>query len=124
MQTLKTQAGLNMIEILAILVVVALLGAMAVPRSGSQQTDAQTAGPERSLDAVKTAHATAIAELKRFPTVNELTTYIDDVRASAMANGVQVSSNGTRHTVPTFSDPACRTQTRAIADTVACIGTL
>lgn len=113
-----------MVEIMALLVVLALFGAMAVPRGGEQPVNHSDAGPKQSNGAVKTAHATAIAELKRFPTVAELSGYVKGIKSSASASGIQVVDNGVPHSVPTYSDSGCRKNTRAITDTVACVGTL
>lgn len=109
---------------MAILVVLALIGAMAVPRANVQPSKHEINGPQLSVGAVKTAHATAIAELKRFPTVKELSGYVEGMKSSAGASGVQISVQGAQHTVPTYSDSGCHTYTKAIADTVACVGAL
>ena len=113
-----------MIELLAILVILAMIGAMGIPRSSNQHVKSDDYKPEHSVGTVKTAHATAIAELKRFPTVDELSGYVEGPKSSASASGVQVSINGAQYTVPTYSDSGCRTNTKAIADTVACVGNL
>jgi MSHA pilin protein MshA len=123
MTTKNFQSGFNMIEILGVMVILAIVGAMAVPRA-DHTTDENKNGPQHSIGAVKTAHAAAIAELKRFPTVDELSGYMEGVESSASANGVQVSINGTQHTVPTYSDSACNANTQSIGDRVACVGDL
>ena len=120
----RFQTGLNMVEIMAILVILALFGAMAVPRSGEQPENQAHTGPDHSVGLVKTAHATAIADLKRFPTVDELSAYVEDTESRATANGVQVSNTGSQHTIPTYSDAGCQYHTKAVTDAVACVGTL
>lgn len=124
MQTKRFQSGLNSVEIMALLVVLALFGAMAVPRGGEQPVNHTDTGPTQSIGAVKTAHATAIAELKRFPTVAELSGYVEGIKSSASAGGIQVVNNGVQHSVATYSDSGCLKNTRAITDTVACVGKL
>ena len=123
MQTKHFQFGFNMIEILGAMVILAIVGAMAVPRA-DQSASQEQSGPQHSIGVVKTAHASAIAKLKRFPTVDELSAYVEDVDSSASANGIQVSINGTQHTIPTYSDSACNTSTKTIGDRVACVGNL
>ena len=123
MQTKHFQLGFNMIEILGAMVILAIVGAMAVPRADHSAGQEQS-GPLHSIGVVKTAHASAIAELKRYPTVDELSGYVEDVESSASVNGIQVSINGTQHTIPTYTDSACHTNTKTIGDRVACVGNL
>lgn len=120
----RFQTGLNMVEIMAILVILALFGAMAIPRSGEQPDNQAHTGPDHNVGLVKTAHATAIADLKRFPTVDELSGYVDGSKSGASARGVQVFNAGTQYTIPTYSDSGCRHHTKAVTDPVACVGTL
>lgn len=124
MKTLAIQPGFGAFEVIAILIIVALLGVMAVPRMGVESQDTDTSGPERSAGLVKSAHASAIADLKRYPTVAELNKYIEEDRATPSGSGIRLSVKGAGYAVPTFSDAACRQPTRTIDDPVACIGTL
>ncbi len=122
---MKKQTGFTLIELVAVLVTLALLGAMAVPRFASVQNDALRAALDGSSKAVKAAHPIAIARLRRLPTVTEL---VQDVGGGASAavstanDGVQITINGLNYLVPTFTDSTCTSITRASSSTVACVG--
>ncbi len=122
---MKKQTGFTLIELVAVLVILALLGAMAVPRFASVQNDALRAALDGSSNAVKSAHSIAIARLRRLPTVTEL---VQDVGGGASAavstanDGVQITINGLNYLVPTFSDSTCTSITSASSSTVACVG--
>jgi MSHA pilin protein MshA len=74
--------------------------------------------------AVKSSHAIAIADLKRFPSVIELASYVKGEDITATVNGVRVAIDGTRYTVPTYSDAACHRLTTAPSDSVQCVGSI
>ena len=122
---MNKQTGFTLIELVAVLVILALLGAMAVPRFASVQTDALRAALDGSSNAVKSAHSISIARLKRLPSVAEL---VVDVGGGASAvehagsDGVQISINGSNYLVPTFSDSTCSSPTAVATPTVACVG--
>lgn len=123
---MKKQAGFTLIELVAVLVILALLGAMAVPRFANIQNDALGAAQDGSSNAVKTAHAIAIAKLKRLPNITELAGGVggDGTNPTAVANGVQVSINGTDYVVPTYTDSTCGSATAAVDNIVACVGSI
>jgi len=124
---MKKQAGFTLIELVAVLVILALLGAMAVPRFASVQNDALRAAQDGSSNAVKSAHSIAIANLKRAPDVTELTGFVGgQASATAVAGGVQVTINTVNYTVPTYTDATCQAAnvTTAVGDTVLCVGTI
>ncbi|MFQ5642081.1 MAG: type II secretion system protein [Thiogranum sp.] len=122
---MNKQTGFTLIELVAVLVILALLGAMAVPRFSSVQNDALHAALDGSSNAVKSAHSISIARLKRLPTVSEL---VQDVGGSANAavhagnDGIQVSINGVDYLIPTFTDSTCTSPTSTGSPTVACVG--
>ncbi|TCK16874.1 MSHA pilin protein MshA [Thiogranum longum] len=121
---MKKEAGFTLIELVAVLVILALLGAMAVPRFVDVSGQALTAAQNGSLAGVRSGHAMAIADLRRLPTVTELSTYVGGPNISAVGTGIQVVINGTNYTVETFTDTTCTAATAAVADTVGCIGTI
>ncbi len=122
---MKKQAGFTLIELVAVLVILALLGAMAVPRFSNMQNDALDAAKQGSSMAVKSAHSIAIAKLKTLPTVTELEGYVGGESAVlAVATGIQVTINGTNYVVPTFTDSTCGSATAAVGDSVACVGSI
>jgi MSHA pilin protein MshA len=122
---MKKQAGFTLIELVAVLVILALLGAMAVPRFSNMQDDALTAAKQGSSMAVKSAHSIAIAKLKALPSVTDLVGYVGGESAVAAVNtGIQVTINGTNYVVPTYTDSTCSSATAAPANLVACVGSI
>jgi len=125
---MKKQTGFTLIELVAVLVILALLGAMAVPRFASIQGDALRAAQDGSSNAVKSAHSIAIANLRRAPDVTELIGYVGgETPVVAVAGGVQVTINTLPYTVPTFQDGACTAgneTTAAVAQPVLCVGSI
>jgi MSHA pilin protein MshA len=123
---MNKQAGFTLIELVAVLVILALLGAMAVPRFADIQADALGAAQDGSSNAVKSAHSIAIANLKQLPTVTELTDRVGGAATNptAVATGVQVTINGTNYVVPTYNNTTCDAATAATTDIVACVGNI
>jgi MSHA pilin protein MshA len=122
---MKKQAGFTLIELVAVLVILALLGAMAVPRFSNMQDDALTAAKNGSSMAVKSAHTIAIAKLRALPTVTELEGYVGgEAGATAVGTGIQVTIGGDPYVVPTFGDAACTAATALVTDTVGCVGSI
>jgi len=123
---MNKQTGFTLIELVAVLVILALLGAMAVPRFASIQNEARDAALNGSSNAVKSALSISIAQLKRLPTVAELALNVggDGTNATAVNTGVQVTIAGTNYIVPTYTDTTCTSATGATTDTVACVGAI
>jgi len=122
---MNKQAGFTLIELVAVLVILALLGAMAVPRFSNMQDDALTAAKQGSSMAVKSAHSIAIAKLKDLPDVDQLVTYVGgESTLTAVATGVQVNINGTDYIVPTYTDSTCSSATGNTTDQVGCVGSI
>jgi len=121
---MKKEAGFTLIELVAVLVILALLGAMAVPRFVDVTGQALTAAQNGSLAGVRAGHAMAIADLRTLPTVTQLATYVGGPNISPVATGIQVVINGTNYTVLTYTDTTCTTPTAAVGDLVGCIGTI
>ena len=123
---MNKQAGFTLIELVAVLVILALLGAMAVPRFASVQNSALEAALDGSSNAVKSAHSIAIARYKRLPTVTELVGEVGGETTVAVAgtnDGISVSINGNNYLVPTYTDATCGSATSVATDIVACVGT-
>ena len=121
---MKKQTGCTLIELVAVLVILALLGAMAVPRFFDVTDDALTAAKNGSAAAVRSGHAMSIASHKRLPTLTELADFVGGpgVVVDAGGTGIQVTINSTDYVVPTYTDSNCTTATAAAGDTVGCIG--
>jgi MSHA pilin protein MshA len=121
---MKKQGGFTLIELVAVLVILALLGAMAVPRFVDVSNDALVAAQNGSVAAVRTGHAMAIAELKALPTLSQLATYVggQNVGVEGSGKGIEVTINGTAYTVGTYTDTTCTTATSSGANKVGCVG--
>jgi len=121
---MKKNAGFTLIELVAVLVILALLGAMAVPRFTDVSSDALTAAKNGSIAGVRSGHAMAIAKLKTLPTLTELATYVGgpNVAVDAGNTGIEVTINGTPYVVQTYTDTICTTATAAATDLVGCVG--
>lgn len=121
---MKKQTGFTLIELVAVLVILALLGAMAVPRFFDVTDDAVTAAKNGSVAAVRSGHAMAIAKQKRLPTLPELAEFVGGpgVVADAAGAGIQVTINSTPYVVPTYQDSKCTVATDVSHPTVGCVG--
>lgn len=119
------QAGFNLIEVLTVMVILALLGALAIPRFTDVKAGLSQTTEDEIKNAVMSAHSIAIAALKDFPTVIQLQTYVDsDSPATVTDTGLRFALNDTSHTVLTYTDAACVSPTRSAADRVLCIGSI
>ncbi len=121
---MKKQTGFTLIELVAVLVILALLGAMAVPRFTDVSSDALTAAKNGSVAGVRSGHAMAIAKLKTLPQLSELIDYVGgpNVAVAADNSGVEVTINGVAYVVKTYTDTTCSTATANAADLVGCVG--
>lgn len=121
---MKKESGFTLIELVAVMVILALLGAMAVPRFVDVSSQALTAAQNGSLAGVRSGHAMAIADLRRLPTVNELATYVGGQNITASSTGIVIEINGTAYTVETYADTTCTAATITVENTVGCIGSI
>lgn len=123
MNTTSAQQRVGALEIAAVLTVGVLIGVMAIPNMGSRDSNSAGDVRIRGNDIVRAAHASAIAQLKRFPTVRELSGFVEGKHATATASGVELSFHGTHSIVATYTDSACTRLTQTPDETVACLGT-
>jgi len=121
---MKKNAGFTLIELVAVLVILALLGAMAVPRFTDVSSDALQAAQNGSITGVRSGHAMAIAKLKTLPQLDELIDYVGgpNIAVAADNSGIEVTINGTPYVVQTYTDTTCATATAAATDLVGCVG--
>jgi type II secretory pathway pseudopilin PulG len=120
----NTLSGIGIFEIVAIIAILALVSVLAIPRLAGQQSGSVAERTTLGLDLAKTAHASAIAQLKRFPTVAELSAFIEGATVAPISGGLELSLKGGRLTVPTYSDSACTRLTYKVDQQVACLGSL
>ncbi len=121
---MKQQKGFTLIELVMVIVILGILAAIVTPKFVDLQTDALTAAKKGMSGAVKSAHAIAIADLKTFPTVTQLATYVQGEGVTAVAGGIQVTIDANNYTVPTYTDTGCSSATTAVSDTVKCVGSI
>lgn len=121
---MKKNSGFTLIELVAVLVILALLGAMAVPRFTDVSADALTAAQNGSVAGVRSGHAMAIAKLKTLPQLSELIDYVGgpNVAVAADNSGIEVTINSVAYVVKTYTDTTCTTATSNATDLVGCVG--
>ena len=116
--------GFTLIELVIAIVIIGVLAAIAVPKFVDLADDATDAAKKGMSGAVKSAHSIAIADLKRFPTNDELSTYVNGEGVGAVATGISVDIDGTTHTVIIHSNSNCTAPIAASTDTVQCVGAI
>ena len=121
---MKKNSGFTLIELVAVLVILALLGAMAVPRFTDVSADALTAAQNGSVAGIRSGHAMAIAKLKTLPQLSELIDYVGgpNVAVAADNSGIEVTINSVAYVVKTYTDTTCTTATANATDLVGCVG--
>lgn len=118
------EKGFTLIELVIAIVIIGILAAIAIPKFVDLSGDATAAAKKGMSGAVKSSHAISIADLKRFPTNDELATYVNGEGVSAAATGINVTIDGTVHVVATYSDSNCGTAIAASTETVQCVGVI
>ncbi len=132
---MSKQKGFTLIELVIVIAVLGILAAIAIPKFIDLEADALSASQKGMSGAVKSAHAIAIADMKRFPTVSELAGYVngEGVAAAGDDTGINVVIDGGTHKVLTYSDTNCVTPTAVavpppggsgVENVVQCVGNI
>ena len=66
----------------------------------------------------------ALADIRSFPSVSKLASYVRADKVNVVGQGIEVTREGTRFTVPTYVDANCSHLTRMVNDIVQCVGTI
>ncbi|MDH5547345.1 MAG: hypothetical protein OEZ43_17305 [Gammaproteobacteria bacterium] len=120
---MKRDGGsISIVEVLMIIMVMALVAAVALPRLTSMQRDSVLA--KESTDMVKSSYAAAIADLLTFPNGQELKEYVDASKVSNNDNGdgLNFDVESTRMAVVTYSDTDCTVKTSSLYEPIRCVG--
>lgn len=119
---MQRKNGFSLVELVMVMVIVGLLGAVAIPRYVDKSTADMMDAKKDKGTAVKSAMVVALADTKDFPSVVKLASYVQGEDVSAVGQGITVKIKGEEYIVPTFIDHNCTMNTSTVNDAVKCVG--
>ena len=116
--------GLTLIEVVLIMTIMAVVGAMTVPQYVAAADEASADAKWKVSVAAKNNQSALTEQTGSAPTIIALAEQMSDAGGIAVAAGIQVEVDGKTHTIPTYTNSLCNKPTRNINDHVGCVGAI
>jgi prepilin-type N-terminal cleavage/methylation domain-containing protein len=121
--------GFTLVEIIVAIIILGILASIAIPKYLQVRRTAIYAVRDATINSVRTMLVLAYAEKHDFPTVNDITKYLEtqnkgdiqQVTAGGTGVLVTVEQTGEKYTVLTFTDEACTAATTSADNKVMCV---
>ena len=114
-------SGFSLFELVLVLVVIGLLSAVAIPKYVQYNIAKDQLQVVAACEEVQNAFVLAQADIKAYPSVTVLASYVQGDEVAAVATGIRLNSHGAEYTVKTYSDAQCLNSTRGVDDLVRCV---
>jgi prepilin-type N-terminal cleavage/methylation domain-containing protein len=111
----------TLIELVMVLLILAILTVVAIPKFVDLTGKAETAAESSLLSAYQSAFAVSIADISAFPTVTQFQTYLQGSSAPVTGQIPAVTVGSKSCSVTLFTNTSCSAAATANADTVKCV---
>lgn len=108
-------------EWMFIIAILCLFGVVAVPKYVEHSAKQHTIEKENAATRVKSALVLALADVKTFPSINVLASYVQADQVIVTNSGLSVLAAGHVFFVRTYKDRSCTLLTETANDTVKCV---